>query len=124
MAAFMLLTILLTLLPFGALGGCSFVVNESKYPNPPEDPTPFQIDADHVCADYRNQSGCCNSMASLVQTSSYGKIDTIFGNSNGGCDICGVNLKRFWCEYACSPRQDQFVIVGDYVTIPNPEKPG
>lgn len=58
-----------------------------------------------------------------MQLSSYGKIDTVFGNSNGGCDICGVNLKRFWCEYACSPRQSEFMEVGDYITIPNPEKP-
>lgn len=43
------------------------------------------------------------------------KIDTIFGSSttggSGGCDLCAINLKRFWCTYACAKNQKDFVEV-------------
>ena len=100
--------------------GCVYYVNSTKFPNPVDDPTPFIVSDTNVCDDYRGKPGCCNDFTSDVQASSYGKIDTVFGNSGGGCDICGLNLKRFWCEYACSPRQSEFMSVGDYVTIPSP----
>ena len=29
--------------------------------------------------------------------SSFPKLDIVFGTKNGGCDVCAVNLKRFWC---------------------------
>lgn len=35
------------------------------------------------------------------------KIDAVFGGS-GGCDLCAINLKRFWCQYACDPNQGNF----------------
>ena len=42
----------------------------------------------------------------------------------GGCDICAINLKRFWCEYACSPNQSDFVSAAKkYISIPDPQKP-
>lgn len=84
---------------------CVYYVNSSKMPNPTVDSEPFIVSDTNVCADYRGKLGCCNDFTSEVQASSYGKIDTVFGNGAGGCDICGVNLKRFWCEYSCSPRQ-------------------
>jgi hypothetical protein len=31
-------------------------------------------------------------------------IDMIFG---ADCPICGVNMKMFWCEFACNPRQHE-----------------
>lgn len=39
--------------------------------------------------------------------------------------MCAVNLKRFWCEYACSPRQAEFLKVSkEYYVYPDPMKPG
>ena len=43
------------------------------------------------------------------------KIDTVFGSSSsggsGGCDLCAINLKRFWCTYACAHNQEDWVDV-------------
>lgn len=48
----------------------------------------------------------------------------MFGSQGGGCDICGINLKRFWCEYACSPRQADFISAStDFYPVPDPKKP-
>ncbi len=64
-----------------------------------------------TCSDWNGQLACCNKNSFIQTTSSFGKIDTVFGGGAGGCDVCAVNLKRFWCEYACSPRQAEFVKV-------------
>lgn len=53
--------------------------------------------------------GCCDINNDNTQVESYREIDGIFGSQGAGCDICGINLKRFWCEYACSPRQADFI---------------
>ncbi len=46
-------------------------------------------------------------------------------SASGGCDICAINAKRFWCEYACSPRQADFLKVSkEYYWYPDPQKPG
>lgn len=55
-------------------------------------------------------------MNSYRQTQeSFLKIDTVFGSStsggSGGCDLCAINLKRFWCQYACDPNQANFTKV-------------
>lgn len=55
---------------------------------------------------------------------SYTQIDGIFGSKGDGCDLCAINLKRFWCEYACSPNQASFTSVSDdFQPVPNPQKP-
>ena len=43
----------------------------------------------------------------------YKEIDLIFGSGGGGCEVCAVNLKRLWCHYACSDRQNEFMQVKD-----------
>ena len=76
------------------------------------------------CVEYNGQLGCCDSGNEAQQARSYGEIDGIFGSMGDGCDICAINLKRFWCEYACSPNQSEFLDVKDGLwPIPNPQKP-
>lgn len=77
-----------------------------------------------LCKEYNGKMGCCNEFTDQQQISSYQSIDGIFSSLGDGCDVCAVNLKRFWCEYACSPQQDTFVEVEDgYFPVPNPQKP-
>lgn len=64
-----------------------------------------------ACAEYMEGDalGCCNEYADKNTMMNFEAIDGLFGSQGGGCDICAINLKRFWCEYACSPRQSEFV---------------
>ena len=39
----------------------------------------------------------------------------------GGCDICAVNLYRFWCHVGCSPKQSEFSQVHGHKFIPDPQ---
>ena len=55
---------------------------------------------------------------------SFLEIDAIFGFSGNGCDHCAINLKRFWCQYACSPDQSKFLVVTDpFAVIVDPTNP-
>ena len=36
----------------------------------------------------------------------YQQIDSVFGQD---VSMCGVNLKKLWCEYACYPQKTNFV---------------
>jgi hypothetical protein len=54
--------------------------------------------------------GCCNEYNDQSQQVSYMEINGIFSGQGGGCDLCAINLKRFWCEYSCSPRQSDFMV--------------
>jgi hypothetical protein len=77
------------------------------------------------CLEYNGKLGCCDLNNDNQQVGSYIEIDGIFGSRGDGCDHCAINLKRFWCEYACSPNQADFVKITDgYYPIPDPEKPG
>lgn len=60
---------------------------------------------------WNHQTACCNVNSFRQTSNSFGKIDAVFGSSAGGCDVCAVNLKRFWCEYSCNPNQADFVQV-------------
>jgi len=48
---------------------------------------------------------CVSLLTSDYADSGYAKIDSIFGKE---CSICGINLKRMWCNYNCSPRNYDF----------------
>lgn len=53
------------------------------------------------------------------------QIDGVFSAQGGGCDICAINLKRFWCQYACSARQHEFMWTDTkFQPYPDPQKPG
>lgn len=76
------------------------------------------------CKQYNDKLGCCNQNNDKQQQESYQSIDGIFGSDGDGCDICAINLKRFWCEYACSPEQASFTqISDDYTPMPDPQRP-
>lgn len=67
-----------------------------------------------MCPDFKDQKVCCdeNQLATLVQN--FKSLETIFGESVGGCDVCVVNLKRFWCYFTCAPNQAEFLKVFNY----------
>ncbi len=68
---------------------------------------------------------CCNEANARLTADNLKQLDGVFATKSGGCDVCAINLKRFWCEYACSPRQSEFLKVSDkYYTYPDPQKPG
>jgi hypothetical protein len=41
--------------------------------------------------------GCCDFGNDKQQAGSYIEIDGVFGSMGDGCDVCAINLKRFWC---------------------------
>lgn len=43
---------------------------------------------------------CCNDDQTAIMTHSFQQIDSVFGLD---VPLCGVNLKKFWCEFTCSP---------------------
>ena len=47
---------------------------------------------------------CWNDDQVLIMYNNFKSIDSLFGNWL----ICSLNLKRFWCEYTCSPYQYYF----------------
>ena len=59
---------------------------------------------------------CCNDDQVSIMTSSFQQIDSIFGNS---VPLCGVNLKKLWCEYTCNPNKINFVDGVGETTIKN-----
>jgi hypothetical protein len=63
---------------------------------------------DVVCMEYLGKDACCNNGQNILLGKNFETISYIFGSDYGGCDICAVNLKRFWCEFTCSPNQDKF----------------
>lgn len=77
-----------------------------------------------VCKEYVGDI-CCNEANALLTADNLKQLDGVLATKSGGCDICAINLKRFWCEYACSPRQSDFLKVSEnYYVYPDPQKPG
>ena len=48
---------------------------------------------------------CCNQDQTQIMTHSFTQIDSVFGSD---VSMCGVSMKKFWCEYTCSPKQSEF----------------
>jgi hypothetical protein len=63
---------------------------------------------DVICPEYYNKTACCNNGQNILMKNNFDSLDSIFGTKYGGCDICAINLKRFWCHFTCSPDQDKF----------------
>jgi hypothetical protein len=61
-----------------------------------------------VCQEFLNNPSCCTRDQNILLKENFDSIDSIFGSKFGGCDICAINLKRFWCYFTCAPYQDQF----------------
>lgn len=60
---------------------------------------------DEICPFLKGMETCCNDDQILVMYNNFKTIESLFGN----CQLCSANLKRFWCEYTCSPYQYYFV---------------
>jgi hypothetical protein len=61
-----------------------------------------------ICPEYFNKTACCNNGQNILLKNNFDALDRVFGSEFGGCDICAINLKRFWCHFTCSPDQDKF----------------
>jgi len=61
-----------------------------------------------VCSEFLGKDSCCNDGQNILLSHNFQTLGYIFGNEYGGCDICAINLKRFWCEFTCSPNQSDF----------------
>ena len=91
------------------------------------DTEPFPLGILQACKDYVSPGrlGCCSPVNDQITYDNFKQIDSIFGSQGGGCDICAINMKRFWCEFACSPRQHEFMWTDkELKPFPDPQKAG
>jgi hypothetical protein len=66
------------------------------------------IGPDVICPEYINKTSCCTNDQNKLLLANFNDLDRIFGSVYGGCDICAINLKRFWCHFTCHPEQHTF----------------
>ena len=96
---------------------CLFTQHSGGTPEPANFSLPFpaNFSAPMQCPEYA-ASGCCNSYQNTILEEQLQTADSFFGIiASGGCPACSQNLRRFWCAYTCSPKQDQFVRITSYV---------
>lgn len=72
-----------------------------------------------ICPNLAGKEVCCNDDQILTLYNNFKTIDSLFGN----CLLCSTNLKRFWCEFTCSPYQSHFVTAGDQIQVPDVDFP-
>ena len=53
---------------------------------------------------------CCTDAQVSIMKANFATSDSVFGEVG----MCGLNLKKLWCEYTCSPYQTQFVNATGY----------
>lgn len=70
---------------------------------------------DSYCQDFVGQKTCCTAYQIGQIVKNFDALESIFGG-DGGCDVCVVNLKRFWCHFTCSPNQAEFIEVNNLTT--------
>ncbi len=93
---------------------CSIQQNCSAY-DPKCRPTaanftePFIIDSPNfICPEFKGKPACCSDTQNILMKNNFDSLDGLFGSKYGGCDVCAVNLKRFWCHFTCNPNQSDF----------------
>ena len=119
--------IVLLCLVVGGYGNCVYDIREDDHMPIHTDREPFQLGTLEACQDYLTPGrlGCCSAINDQLTNDNFKQIDGAFGSQAGGCDICAVNLKRFWCEYACSARQHEFMWTAtEMKPYPDPQTPG
>lgn len=85
------------------------VMNPDCRPGPTNNTEPQILTGLNViCPEYLNKPACCTDGQNILLKKNFDSLDSIFGSTYGGCDICAVNLKRFWCHFTCSTEQDKF----------------
>lgn len=85
----------------------------------PKLPTTSAAYIDQICPFMSGKELCCNDDQILVMYNNFKTIDSLFGN----CLLCSTNLKRFWCEYTCSPYQYYFVDSFDQIKTSDVDYP-
>jgi len=61
-----------------------------------------------ICPEYKDKLACCNNAQNILLKRNFDSLDSVFGSAYGGCDICAINIKRFWCSFTCDPQQHTF----------------
>lgn len=65
-----------------------------------------------LCPDYKpGEQVCCTDIQLTALQNNFFTIDQIFGTAGQGCDLCAINLKKFWCAFTCDPRQSEFLFI-------------
>jgi hypothetical protein len=66
--------------------------------------------------------GCCTPTQSQLLYVNLLLLQSQFGTvAGGGCPACFENMRNFYCEYTCSPRQAEFVAVLGPSNVSDPE---
>ena len=94
---------------------CVMSQDPDQIPRPAYDneKEPHTIHADSsFCPDFEGIKTCCTEFQYKELEKNFNALESIFGG-DGGCDICVVNLKRFWCYFTCAPNQAEFIEVGN-----------
>lgn len=100
-----------------AMGDCN--VPEKK----DFDPQVFNYTTPYQCPEFEGPV-CCNNDQNILMFNSFNLINYTFGSGASGCDLCGANLRRFWCYFTCSPNQANYVNAYDHIIVPDPFTPG
>jgi hypothetical protein len=87
--------------------------------HPPKLPSNAAKYLKEACPHMAGMEVCCNDDQIMTLYSNFKTIDSLFGN----CLLCSTNLKRFWCEFTCSPYQDYFVYAGEQITVEDVDFP-
>lgn len=80
-----------------------FVCNVPIKLDPYQDPKVVDFTQKPACPWYEGKPVCCNDDQNTVLNQKFVLIDYTMGSMGGGCDICGANMKKLWCEFTCSP---------------------
>lgn len=91
---------------FTQKGTTSDVMPTEIIPPGPAFDAPSNIAA--VCPDYIDKQVCCNEDQITAIGNNQIPIDNNFGELAGGCEVCGINIKRLYCTFTCDSNQDQF----------------
>ena len=94
---------------------CSMAQDTEDYVRPAvgNETEPHTIqDNDTYCKDFIGVKTCCTQFQMQQLLKNFQIIESLFGGT-GGCDVCVVNLKRFWCHFTCNPDQADFITLGD-----------
>ena len=100
-----------------------FVCNVPIKLDPYQDPKVVDFTQKPACPWYEGKPVCCNDDQNTVLNQKFVLIDYTMGSMGGGCDICGANMKKLWCEFTCSPDQSEFVFPGVQKKVQDPLNP-
>jgi len=90
-------SILVLLLVTEASSRCVYTQNETFMPYKIEGEAFKRNYTYQVCKDYVEGDVCCNEFNAILTGENLKQVDGAFSSASGGCDICAINLKRFWC---------------------------